>query len=457
MTNKIEFISLDYKIHPPYTSIDIAMLDNLTNKNKSLISSLKLFSLLFTVISSGYFAYNAYHLDEFYEQYFEKINAVYSVSRRFSSYYNNTGTTLIPKGQHDYNGVSVVVNHTSKVKVLSKGIKRLRSQLEQLTDNNIWTIAVFENPATYAHFDPARTLYLESYNNYEKNSVVKRIIDKEGLGETYRYFYGCNMKLTERYVEEGSNQTIRTLYYPVYNNRKLDALLVIDIKNNLLKDALKSYNDEFKTVLYPNPSKHDFHIKKLLPCATQDPFYVGVNLFSILKYSLAPALLLTLFIYLLTAKLNTRKFSLQRDLMTHFYRRDYYEKKLHAQKSFCLLIIDIDNFKSINDTYGHEVGDEVIRKVAERVSQCIRQSDIAIRWGGEEFILSFPPMTKEQLLLKAEEIRHLIQVYPIQEITVTISIGGTVSDTLSFSEAYKASDDALYQSKHNGRNQSTIV
>ncbi|PSV58822.1 GGDEF domain-containing protein [Photobacterium sp. GB-3] len=433
------------------------MFGKLTNKNKSLISSLKLFSLLFIGISGGYFAYNAYHLDEFHEQYFEKINSIYSVSRRFSSYYNNTSTTFIPKGLHDYNDVDVWVKKPSDVKLLSTGINRLRSQLDELTDNNIWTIAVFENPADYVHFDPARPLYLELYKNNHDNDIIKRIIKREGLGETYRYFYGCNLKLTERYVEEGSNQNIRSLYYPIYNNRKLDALLAIDIKSNLLHEALKSYNNEFKTVLYENPAKHGYNIKELLPCASQDPFYVGVNLLAILKVSLTPALFLTFMIQLLRSRLKRRKFSLQRDLMTHFYRRDYYEKKLLSQKSFYLLIIDIDNFKSINDTYGHEMGDEVIRTVAERINQCIRQSDIAIRWGGEEFILSFPVMTKEQLELKAEEIRHIIQVYPIHGIDVTISIGGTVSDTLSFTEAYKVSDDALYQSKHNGRNQSTII
>ncbi|KJG06085.1 diguanylate cyclase [Photobacterium angustum] len=433
------------------------MFDKITHKNKTLIPFIKPFVLFFTIISSGYFAYNAYHLEKFYKQYFKTINSVYSVSRRFSSFYNNTDIRLISKGQQYFNGVSVVINHTSEVKNLSKGINLLRDQLDQLTDNNIWTIAVFDNPATHAYFDPARTQYLESYKNYEKNSVIKRIIDKEGLGETYSYFYGCNMKMTEKYVEDGSNQAIRTLYYPIYNNRKLDALLAIDIKNNILNDALKIYNNKYKTVLYSNPSKYDFSIKKLLPCSSQDPFYVGVNLFHILKYSLIPALSLTFFIYWLTAKIKTRRFSLQRDLMTNFYRRDYYEKKLHAQKGFCLLIIDIDHFKSINDTYGHEVGDEVIRKLAERLGRCIRQSDIAIRWGGEEFILSFTSMTKEQLKLKAEKIRHVVQVSPIHNIAVTISIGGTVSDTLSFNEAYKVSDDALYQSKHNGRNQSTIV
>ncbi|KJG35244.1 diguanylate cyclase [Photobacterium angustum] len=433
------------------------MFGKLISKNKSLITSLKLFSLLFIGISGGYFAYNAYHLDEFHEQFFEKMNSIYSVSRRFSSYYNNTGTTFIPKGMHDYNGVDVWVKKPSDVKLLSTGINRLRSQLDEITDNNIWTIAVFENPADYVHFDPARPLYLELYKNNHDKDIIKRIIQREGLGETYRYFYGCNLKLTERYVEESSNQKIRSLYYPIYNDRKLDALLVIDIKSNLLNESLKNYNNEFKTVLFSNPSKHGYYIKKLLPCASQDPFYVGVNLLAILKVSLTPALLLTFFIQLLTSRLKRRKFSLQRDLMTHFYRRDYYEKKLLSQKSFCLLIIDIDNFKSINDTYGHEVGDEVIRTVAERINQCIRQSDIAIRWGGEEFILSFPVMTKEQLELKAEEIRHIIQVYPIHAIDVTISIGGTVSDTLSFTEAYKVSDDALYQSKHNGRNQSTII
>ncbi|PSV23685.1 GGDEF domain-containing protein [Photobacterium leiognathi subsp. mandapamensis] len=427
-------------------------------KNKSLFTSIKLFLLFFFVICGGYFAYNAYHLDEFHDQYFEKINTIYSISRRFGSYYNNTGSIPIPAGNHDYNGVSVVVNHFSNVKVLSKGIKRLRAQLEPLTDNHIWTIAVFENPATYAHFDPVRPEYLQSFKNYEKGSVMKRIIEREGLKETFRYFYGCNLKLTERYVEEGTNKAIRTLYYPIYNKSVLNALLVIDINDDLLNSALDEYNKAHLTVLQRDPSAHSFHIKKLLPCATQDPFYVGINLFSVLKTAFFPALLFSFLIQYLTRSVKTRKFSLQRDHMTHFYRRDFYEKKLQKQSDFCLLIIDIDNFKSINDTYGHEFGDDVIRTVAKRINQCIRQTDIAIRWGGEEFIVSFPSsMTKEQLQLKAEEIRYMVQLYPIQDLIVTISIGGTITTKSSFSQTYKTADKALYQSKHNGRNQSTIV
>ncbi len=434
------------------------MNSNFKLKNKSLLTSIKLFLLFFFIISSGYFAYNAYQLDEFHDEYFEKVNTIYSVSRRFASYYNNTGTTPIPKGTHDYNGVSVVANHFSNVKVLSKGINRLRSQLEQITDHHIWTIAVFENPATYAHFDPVRPEYLQSFKNYEKGSVMKRIIDREGLKETFRYFYGCNLKLTERYVEDGTDKAIRTLYYPIYNKRVLNAPLVIDINDDLLSTDIAEYNKAHLTVLQRNPSAHSFHIKKLLPCATQDPFYVGVNLFSVFKFAFFPALFFSFLIQYLTKSVRTKKFSLQRDHMTHFYRRDFYEKKFQKQSDFCLLIIDIDNFKSINDTYGHEFGDDVIRTVAKRINQSIRQTDIAVRWGGEEFIVSFPSsMTKEQLQLKAEEIRYMVQLYPTQNLNVTISIGGTVATDTSFSQTYKTADKALYQSKHNGRNQSTIV
>ena len=143
--------------------------------------------------------------------------------------------------------------------------------------------------------------------------------------------------------------------------------------------------------------------------------------------------------------------------MTGFYRRDFYEKRLQKKTSHSLLLIDIDHFKRINDTYGHKIGDEVIQEVAVRILNQIEPKDIAVRWGGEEFIVAFEPLTEEQLAIKADLIRAVIEKHEIKGIEVTISIGGVVSRDTSFSYAYKRADAALYISKESGRNKVTIV
>ena len=166
-----------------------------------------------------------------------------------------------------------------------------------------------------------------------------------------------------------------------------------------------------------------YHTSELLPCSTVDPINLGINFYTLLNATFLPSLLLMFLYHSLTQLIANKNFILRYDQMTHFYRRDYYESKLINQKNFNLLIIDIDHFKNVNDTYGHEVGDDVIRAVTKRINNCIRKKDIAIRWGGEEFILSFPDMNKEQLTIKAKNICDSISRCPILDINITISIG----------------------------------
>ncbi|WP_235604318.1 GGDEF domain-containing protein [Photobacterium kishitanii] len=133
------------------------------------------------------------------------------------------------------------------------------------------------------------------------------------------------------------------------------------------------------------------------------------------------------------------------------------KKKWLKQRNFNLLIIDIDHFKKINDTYGHEVGDDVIRHVAQRINNSIRTKDIAVRWGGEEFIITFTDMTPPQLHIKAGQICHSIASVPILNLSITVSIGGISATDINFNDAYKTADKALYVSKNQGRNQYTIA
>ncbi|MEC6906506.1 GGDEF domain-containing protein [Photobacterium piscicola] len=419
---------------------------------KKTFSHLKLFTLFFMICSSSYFIYNIYNIEKLQTKYITTLNNVYSVARRFGSFYNNTDTVALNTGKYLFNGVSVVVNTPTNAKILSTGIKKLRSNINQLTDDNIWTVAVFETASDYSHFDPLRPAYLKGYDKIAINTIVKN----EDLMDTYRSFYGCNIKLTDIYKEPGTDQTIRTIYYPIYNNKQLDSLLAIDINNAAFENILAKFNKNKMTIISMD-NNNIYHTSELLPCSTVDPINLGINFYTLLKVTLLPSLLLLFLYHSLTQLIANKNFILRHDQMTRFYRRDYYEIKLINQQNFNLLIIDIDHFKNVNDTYGHEVGDDVIRAVTKRINNCIRKQDIAIRWGGEEFILSFSDMNKEQLRIKAQKICDAISLCPILDINITVSIGGISATNIHFNDAYKVADQALYHSKHNGRNQVTIA
>ncbi|MBT4277940.1 GGDEF domain-containing protein [Candidatus Falkowbacteria bacterium] len=128
-----------------------------------------------------------------------------------------------------------------------------------------------------------------------------------------------------------------------------------------------------------------------------------------------------------------------------------------------VLMLDIDNFKKINDEYGHFVGDEVLKKVACFIKEIIRKADVPFRYGGEEFLILLPDTFVKGAKLFAERIR-----LAIKEHTFYCTIKGSFNCTISGGVAgwdyhqtqdtlMKRADDALYQSKHNGRNRITVA
>jgi diguanylate cyclase (GGDEF)-like protein len=121
------------------------------------------------------------------------------------------------------------------------------------------------------------------------------------------------------------------------------------------------------------------------------------------------------------------------------------------------ILIDIDHFKQINDTYGHFMGDKVLREIAQLINSCIRVSDVLSRWGGEEFIIMLKNCPLKQALALAEKIRqqaasHDFRLAPVNR-PVTLSIGIAQYDTNETeTEFFIRTDKALYQAKQNGRN-----
>ncbi len=429
-------------------------LDNVVTKDILIFS--KIWCIVLIVFSIAYFCFNIISLNRLQRGVVDDYKAIYSITRRFSSYYNNVDSVFLEKGDYHRNGVSIVVNRDSQVKILSSGIKKLRIELEKLIDDSLWTVAVFQNPSYYMHFDPLRKQYEIFYKGLNHENVIEDIVDKKSLNATYQSFYGCNLRLTEKYIEKQTNKEVRSIYYPIYNKKHLDSLLVIDLKASLLSEKVSQFNDEYNTAINSDDIGNNYKKSLFLPCSDQDKISLGIKLVDIVKIVLLPSLLFSLTLYFLRLNFNRRKYLLQFDRMTGFYRRDYYEKRLYKMKSHSLLLIDIDHFKRINDTYGHKKGDDVIQEVAARILNNIRFKDIAIRWGGEEFIIAFDLLTQNELEKEAEVIRYAIEKEKVKGVTVTISLGGVVVDDLPFTDAYKRADAALYASKEGGRNKVTI-
>lgn len=150
------------------------------------------------------------------------------------------------------------------------------------------------------------------------------------------------------------------------------------------------------------------------------------------------------------------------DFLTGLYTRNYFHEYLskNSIKSSSILLLDIDFFKKINDTYGHLIGDKVLYKVGSICKENIRREDIAVRYGGEEFIILLENATDSIAQLVAERIRKKIeQIKKIDNLTLsfTVSIGiATYKKNQSPIELIQQADSALYQAKFSGRNQVKI-
>ncbi len=122
-----------------------------------------------------------------------------------------------------------------------------------------------------------------------------------------------------------------------------------------------------------------------------------------------------------------------------------------------LLIIDIDHFKAVNDTYGHDAGDRVLKKVSQIISSSLREEDVPARLGGEEFSIVAPDITRDGLSSLAQRINKNVAKHKIKilntALTVTVSIGGSIFERdESLEDAIKRADTLLYDAKDKGRN-----
>lgn len=153
----------------------------------------------------------------------------------------------------------------------------------------------------------------------------------------------------------------------------------------------------------------------------------------------------------LVGKLKGYQDKLYRDPLTEIYNRRYFEDEIRdMQNPAGVAMIDLDDFKLYNDIYGHDMGDRVLRTVADAINHCIRKTDKLVRYGGDEFLLILPNMVRGTLRGKLLQIQEAIQNAKIPEcsrLRLTASIGGVLSENETIDEAIARADHLMYKAK----------
>jgi len=172
---------------------------------------------------------------------------------------------------------------------------------------------------------------------------------------------------------------------------------------------------------------------------------------------------------LLMSKIERYRKESSEDQLTKIPNRRYLETIIESKirdfytlnTPFGICFLDIDNFKKVNDTYGHDIGDEILKIVTKTVQSNLRNNDYIGRWGGEEFIIIFSNVDKYGISKVSEKVRHLIEKSKyrssVLEVQVSVSIGATISlATDTVESIVKRADELMYKSKLDGKNKVTL-
>ena len=132
-------------------------------------------------------------------------------------------------------------------------------------------------------------------------------------------------------------------------------------------------------------------------------------------------------------------------------------------RPFCCMMLDLDHFKKVNDTFGHQAGDQVLQRFADHCKKSVRDIDLVGRYGGEEVIIFLPETDLETAKMVAERLRKSftntsIELFPsrILDITVSIGLSGKDQNTLHLETLISRADQAMYIAKHKGRNRVAV-
>jgi diguanylate cyclase (GGDEF)-like protein len=262
---------------------------------------------------------------------------------------------------------------------------------------------IFANKTFFNFFDVS-TLdeFMRKYNDISKIFIIDENFDNPAINNTAQW--------------------IEYLYKKQINNEEFKLVIEKDSEKRYFKSNIKKItveNKEFNILMFDEITQALKRITELEDKASKDP---------------------------LTRLFNRGKFD---DVLAN----EISLSKL-TQTSLSIIFLDIDYFKNVNDTYGHEVGDMVLVTIADILRDTIRTGDFIARWGGEEFVVTLQSTSIEQAIVLAESIRKAVEQYKFDIVTSqTVSLGVTqyiVNEDIQ--ELIKRVDTALYQAKEGGRN-----
>lgn len=336
-------------------------------------------------------------------------------------------------------------------------------------------------------------IYLLTNKNLLVGLSSQRELIPERLAETkdlftskpWRHYFGCigfktnNVLCSKKdsFVSDISDdllthRKIFILYFPFhFYNYKINeyqyGLLGIDIDiNNAFKHVLSPFE-------HSNPTKSLISFRpqicpRLYICLQEELMRTKANsaLYLIWQYRVddfiyrqikSAAFVLIVVTYMIVtflwSKLSPRISNhFHRDKLTGLPRRDFLDEK-NLQKYNVLLLIDIDNFKSVNDTFGHDIGDLVLTCFAEKIKKQLRGEDLALRWGGEEFLILLK--TSKGIEAINPVVARLLEPLVIDEIDSPVTISGglvKINQSHTMEKITKIADKLLYEVKQNGKN-----
>ncbi len=302
-------------------------------------------------------------------------------------------------------------------------------------------------------------------NQFEKEFEL--ILNKD-IKKAYILYKDKDNKL--RYILDLSNSLERKKFWEIYTGYPVKTEIIL---NTLKRKVIKEEKDGRKHITYIDPINVNKEIKGYVLLDMSIRNFYGLQAIS-RKVKIVLSLLFSMVILFISYFIyQSRKYKkdlekMYIDPLTGVYNRHFMYDNMDMFKldTYTVFVIDIDFFKRINDTYGHEVGDKVLKEVANRIKSCIKEEDILIRYGGEEFILfvkSNPdsPTYKYDMVQFARSIKNAVMKKYISvdgiKLKLTISIGINLYEyEKSIEEAIKHADMALYKAKQRGRNRIEI-
>ena len=334
---------------------------------------------------------------------------------------------------------------SNKIKNVSFVLKNIEEDI--LTHHNIIEsndlVSILSDDSVRGRYEDKISLYITPSVKYiyllykDKKNKFRFLLDasKEDRANFYQKFDVFNPKYQKVY-QTSSAQIIRqhnmenlylTYLYPIKNSNKVIGILSVDITTNIQKSILKL-------------------IKPL------ETFFIILIIFIFLLMFMTIA---QVFHYFITRK------KIFTDPLTQLFNRNYLQEisPMLNLNHYSIAMLDLDRFKIINDTYGHKAGDFILSQSSQIIKKSIRESDILIRYGGEEFLLFiYNRNLNESSLEICERIRVNLYthkfIYDTHDIEMQISIGVNKNPALqkNINEAIKAADKMLYVAKKEGRN-----